>query len=177
MASVFRNMGLQDQAIKLMIQKNYDHGVHPLRFKEFLWYGVFGRLIGFGYEPWNAFFASMFFIGLGWMLFDAGYRRDLVTPTDKDAYDKKDSGKPDLSEFYPRFSPLVYSLETFVPLLKLWMSDYWAPNATRLSRLKILSVQLPFTGRGLRFYLWFHVAAGWVLTTLWVGGLTGLIKG
>ncbi len=28
----------------------------------------------------------------------------------------------------------------------------------------------------LRWYLWCHIIAGWVLTTLWVGGLMGLLK-
>jgi hypothetical protein len=33
------------------------------------------------------------------------------------------------------------------------------------------------TGGGLlRFYYWIHLIAGWILTTLLVGALTGLIK-
>jgi hypothetical protein len=27
-----------------------------------------------------------------------------------------------------------------------------------------------------RMRLWFHIILGWVLTTLWAGGLTGLVK-
>jgi hypothetical protein len=99
------------------------------------------------------------------------------TPTWKRIHKKENElSDEDLSQFYPRFNAFVYSLETFVPFLKLWMSGYWAPNATRLNCLKVLKRQLPITGRRLRFYLWVHVAAGWVLTTLWVGGLTGLLK-
>jgi hypothetical protein len=32
------------------------------------------------------------------------------------------------------------------------------------------------SGSLLRCYFWFHIIAGWILTTLWVGGLTGLLK-
>jgi hypothetical protein len=58
MAAVLRNMGLQEESVKVMIAKNYDHGVHPLGFKEVVWYGVVGPFIGFGYTPWNAFYQN-----------------------------------------------------------------------------------------------------------------------
>jgi hypothetical protein len=34
-------------------------------------------------------------------------------------------------ELYSTFSAFVYSLETFVPLLRLEVSRYWLPNANR----------------------------------------------
>ena len=34
-------------------------------------------------------------------------------------------------ELYPRFSAFIYSMETFVPLLKLAVGQYWIPNANR----------------------------------------------
>jgi hypothetical protein len=183
MARVLRNMGREEAATDTIIAKNWDYGTHiGLQFPEVFWYYLLGPLIGYGYRPWNAFYLSLLFIGIGWVLFHAGQCWGLVTPTNKDAYVNKNSKKEnelsdeDLSQFYPRFDAFVYSLETFVPFLKLWMSDYWAPNATRLNCLKVLKRQLPITGRRLRFYLWVHVASGWVLTTLWVGGLTGLLK-
>jgi len=189
MAKVFRDMGLEEEAIDVMIAKNLDHGNHldfgldPLhRFGldwllGFFWYKLVGWCIGFGYQPLKPFCWSLVIIGIGHVLFRAGYRSDLVTPTDKDAYEKGNgNGEQQLSEFYPRFNSFIYSLETFVPLLKLWMSDYWAPNSTRQKRLKIWNRELPIRGRGLRVYLWLHVAAGWILTSLWIGGLTGLLK-
>jgi hypothetical protein len=193
MAKVLRSMGREEEASEAMVDKNWDYGCHiGFRLSDALWYHILGPLIGYGYYPWNAFYWSLFLIVLGWVLFNAGYWSGLVTPTGKDAYKAKDTenedhlSEQDLSKFYPRFSALVYSLETFVPLLKLWMSDYWTPNATeRAKRLKIVvgsikwqicTFKLPINGPGLRVYLWVHVAAGWVLTTLWVGGLTGLLK-
>ena len=192
MAKVLRNMGREEAARDTMIIKNEDFGSHlGLKFPDVLWYHLLGPFTGYGYQPWNAFYWSLLFIFAGWIVFNAGYRSGLVTPTAKDAYRSPDPeaqeslSEHDLSKFYPRFSGFVYSLETFVPLLKLWMSDYWAPNATqRTDKLTIafpwrthqLKWTLPVTGPGLRIYLWVHVAAGWILTTLWVGGLTGLLK-
>ena len=69
-----------------------------------------------------------------------------------------------MAETYPKFNAFVYSLESFVPLIKLDQSANWAPNANRA------------WGRFLRYYLYLHITAGWVLTTLWVGAVTGLVK-
>jgi hypothetical protein len=206
MSAVLRAMGLQNEATEVMIGKNRDHGVNPLRVNEFLWYGVFGPFIGFGYRPWNAFYASLFVVALGYLLFRAGEGCKILTPTTRDAFVDPKSEQLQLSDYYPRFNAFIYSLENFVPFLKLNMSEYWSPNATRFDRLRIvdflpmkvlravlpkkimdtlLSIEkrfnilerhVPINGRRLRLYLWFHITAGWVLTTLWVGGLTGLIK-
>jgi hypothetical protein len=55
LAAVFRSMGLQDEATKVMIAKNNEHGHHTHGFKEFLWYNLFGPFVDFGYRSWNAF--------------------------------------------------------------------------------------------------------------------------
>jgi len=71
-----------------------------------------------------------------------------MTPTEKAS-----------SERCPKFNALLYSFETFVPLTKLQLAEYWLPKEGLL-----------------RFYLWLHSTAGLVLITLLVGALTGLIK-
>ena len=38
------------------------------------------------------------------------------------------------------------------------------------------TVSATITGRLLRWYLWFHILAGWVLTPLMFAGLSGLIR-
>jgi len=181
-ATVLRTMGLQEEAVKVMIGKNEDHGRHPHGFKEVIWYNILGPLIGFGYRPWNAFYASLVIILIGYVLFRAGREGGILTPTKSDAYDQKGH----LSELYPKFNAFIYSLETFVPLLKLWMSDYWAPNANYANLFGLCVIRVPglrefrrplrINGPCLRVYLWCHIIVGWILTTLWVAGLTGLLK-
>jgi hypothetical protein len=60
-------------------------------------------------------------------------------------------------------------------VLKLGISDHWVPNANSGVPVN-LGIAVSTTGSLLRYYLWFHIIAGWVLTTLWVGGITGLVK-
>ena len=173
LATVLRNMGLEEDARRVMIAKNEENARY-VGWPEWLWYGLFGHLIGYGYSPWRAFFISLAMIGIGWLLFWLGYRRGLITPTSESAYSTIPISTRQLLESYPKFNAFIYSLETFVPLVKLGMDDRWAPNANRGDLLPIMSFAR--SGALLRGYLWFHIIAGWVLTTLWVGGLTGLVK-
>jgi hypothetical protein len=177
LAGVLRKMGLEEDARKVMIAKNEDQAAHLHWRPAWLWYGFFGKVIGYGYRPWRAFWISVALIVIGCLLFNSGYNSKIVTPTEEKAfvvYAEK-NGKGDHSERYPVFNPFIYSVETFVPLLKLGISQYWMPNASSGLPVNLGIVVLP-TGSLLRWYLWFHIIAGWVLSALWVGGITGLVK-
>jgi len=175
LAKVLRNMGRGEEATEIMIQKNRDYGdslpwYSPLRF----WYGFIGEAIGFGYKTWNALWISLGFVLVGTLLFRIGYRRHLIEATDERAYELK-SGARFVKTSYPKFNSLIYSLETFVPLVKLGVGDYWLPSAAAGDELPRWGFRIR-PGSVLRGYYWVHILAGWVLTTLWVAGFTGLVK-
>ncbi|MDO5632086.1 MAG: hypothetical protein Q4G22_09625 [Paracoccus sp. (in: a-proteobacteria)] len=65
---------------------------------------------------------------------------------------------------YPKFDALIYSADTLLPIVSLEMQSYWIPDDRK-----------PF-GWWARWYLWFHIMAGWALTLLAVAGFSGLIK-
>ena len=173
LAATLRKMGHERNARLVMIQRNRDQAPFT-RFlgQRWWWYNFFGRAIGYGYAPWRAFVGSVLMIVLGWFLFAFGFSHDLISPTKESAYEKN-SRK--LTDDYPVFTPLVYSVESFIPLLKLDQSANWMPNANHGSQVSLWRWQVT-TGGLLRWYLWFHIIAGWVLTTLWVGAVTGLVK-
>jgi hypothetical protein len=188
LAAALRERGLKEDATKVMVAKNKDQAAHLHWRPAWLWFGLFGKLIGYGYRPWRAFLISLIMIGFGWLVFERGYHSKLVTPTGDKAYlvEKNGTrrlsknGTPQVSDDHPKFNAFVYSVETFVPLLKLGIDEHWAPNAYRGKSLNVGILGLlgfPRTwGSLLRYYLWFHIIAGWVLTTLWAAGLTGLAK-
>jgi hypothetical protein len=179
LAGVLRKMGYEEDAKKVMIAKNDSEAKHvPLRFNrigDWIWFKIIGPFIGYGYKPWNALLMSFGIVIIGTALFRIGFRKGIVTPTSEAAYGTVAGWTHQLSESYPKFDAFIYSLETFVPLVKLGIGEHWTPNANlgRSLRLGFFSLR---TGSLLRAYLWFHIIAGWVLTTLWVGGLTGLVK-
>jgi hypothetical protein len=204
LATVFRNMGLEEDARKVMIEKNKEHGRHlhlpiwnwrPWSWFDWIsavfkwsWYHIFGNpLVGFGYRSGRAFGWSLLVIALGWLFFQLGDDWKLFTPTGEKAYVvQKDgtrkfiNGRPQVAEDYSKFNAFMYSVETFVPLLKLGIGEHWAPNANLGATLcKGVLVKMGFPrncGSLLRDYMWVHIILGWVLGTLWIGGLTKLLK-
>jgi hypothetical protein len=183
LASVLRTMGRERDARDVMVGKNDQHQKFTHTYLEWWWYNVVGRLIGYGYKPSHPFAISIGLIILGAFLFWRGYSRGIIEPTRESAYEKQDataetsatSPRP-IAESYPRFSAVVYSLESFTPLLKLDQSSNWAPNANRGTPLHLGRLRFGTTGSWLRLYLWVHIILGWVLTSLWVGSITGLVK-
>jgi hypothetical protein len=192
-------MGHEGQAREILVEKNRAYarsianglGHEKLWTKicgrlfkqEWWWHNVFGWINGYGYKPWRAFFLSIAVIALGTLFFQLGYDSGLVSPSKETAYVRDATTQTivpgrdrKMSDEYPKFNSLVYSLESFTPLLKLDQSANWMPNANRADYIVVRRGLIPFSGSFLRSYLWFHIIAGWVLTSLWVGGLTGLVK-
>jgi hypothetical protein len=144
---------------------------------------LFGPLIGYGHKPWLAAPLAMMIVLSGWVFFKEGYSRGLVTPLTESAYSSNNAGIQDpggaskrISEVYPVFNPLVYSIDVFVPVVDLRQAKYWLPNANRGSELVPTSSAALCTGGLLLFWLWFEIVCGWVLTTLFLVGLTGLVR-
>jgi hypothetical protein len=81
---------------------------------------------------------------------------------------------------YPKFQSFLYSIDPFLPIVNLGQKDYWAPNANIGSLAKFpLSPSFAFKftwGSALRLYLILHIILGWIFTTLWVAGFTGLVR-
>lgn len=185
LAKVLRTSGYDGAAREVMVAKNRKRGEHTsLLTVEGLWFKGFGHFIDFGYKPWRVFFTSVSFILFSAGIFYFAYRHQLFTPTKDNAWqtysvggyrtDRK--GARMLVDHYPRFHSLIYALESFIPLLRLDQGAHWMPNPTRGHILTLPFKQSITTGALLRGYLWFHIICGWVLTTLWVGGLTGLTR-
>jgi hypothetical protein len=105
--------------------------------------------IGYGYYPYRTFIGALVFILVGWWIFNYGFQHGMLLPTD-------DKELP--------FNALVYSLDTFLPIIDFHQEAAWMPKDDSLF------------GSGVRVYFWIHIAAGWILTTLGVIGFTGLVR-
>jgi len=177
LAEYFRKTGNDEEAAQVMIAKNDDYaGRLPWYSLSHIWYSLIGKLVGYGYKTGRAFGLSLVFIIVGTFVFRFGHRRDLILPSDDKEY-SFNAGVLKVKKSHPVFNPFIYSLEMFVPLVKLGMDEYWRPSAERGYALFGTRQKTLLTSDGLlRCYLWIHILAGWILTTLWVGGLTGLVK-
>jgi hypothetical protein len=156
------------------------------------WHRVMGATLGYGYRPFRPLVLLSGLWVLGSLLFGAGYWAYVMVPANKDVF-------PDFAQYhavpgwYEPFSPVVYAIDAALPVISLGQRDRWLPDAAacnanapvtlanqvscdrrfeqgwRASARTALAAILPL-------YRWFHIAAGWILATLLVAGITGLVK-
>jgi hypothetical protein len=123
---------------------------------------AYGATMRYGYRPQFSLFYGLLLNVILVAAFYAG-ASDFMLPT-KDKALSDWNTKKEVMPPYPSFSPIAYSIDTFVPILNLQQRDNWQVNDhTR-------------TGFVLRMYLWIHSMLGWAITTLTVAGFSGLVR-
>jgi hypothetical protein len=166
LARVFRRMGREADAVEVLIAKQED----LIRYGKLSLWGrltrrILGVTIGHGYRSGRALLWSLAFVIAGALIFGWANARGLMAPSSPEIltdplYRAGGTIPPD----YPRFQALAYSLDAFLPIVDLHQESFWLPDAGK-----------PF-GALVRLYLWIHIAAGWFLSTLFVSGVTGLVR-
>jgi hypothetical protein len=184
LASVYHGIGQDEQASRVLVARAERLGVlsRPLSAHG-LWYRYVGRLIGYGYEPFRAVKIGAVIVIVGAIVFSIGHRRNLMAETKLAEHVLSQEGEPRIvSDAYPRFNPIVYSLDVFLPFVDLQQICYWLPGEKSGGRQKSRNCLLhlgPWSLRWsavLRLYLWFQTLAGWTLTTLLAAAVTGIVK-
>jgi hypothetical protein len=169
LADTLRKMGWPEDATKVTIAKNQVHaGYVDFPGTSWLWYNGIGKAIGFGYDPFPAicFGIAMIILGAGLAKF-GHYKRVMLKRSD---FRTQNEDRPAT----PRFNSLIYSLESFVPLVNLGMRDTWIFDAGSGDAKKVSSKMK--LGGVLRYYFWIHTLSGWAVSTLMLGWFTGLVK-
>jgi hypothetical protein len=149
--------------------------------------------IGYGIHPGWAALESIGLAGLGWIIFRRAYRLGAMVPTVKEARDTFCKGQ--VPEQYQPFTPLVYSIENCVPLVKFGQDERWQPNMNPSLRRAVPPPQprgkfarsvdtliarvVPgslITPTALRWVRWLMIGLGWLFATFFLAGLSGLVK-
>jgi len=138
--------GNESNARQVLQEMERARGLGDPTVDRIIWYYGFGWLIGYGYNLLRASLVAIAVVLFSGRLIERN--KDLMVQI----------GSPSNPNL--RFSPFVYSLDTFAPLIDLQQARFWLPKPN---------------ARMLRRYLWAHTLFGWVLTTLLVLGLTGLV--
>jgi hypothetical protein len=190
-ARVLQASGHQEAAIKVLIGKQDDLRKYGglSKVKQF-WNWFLSRTIAHGYKPHRALLFSLAIIYIGLFVFDLGYTHGLIEPSELEAYsisNTRDASTPALiypdsnsssqmpktPPSYPEFYSLIYSVDVFLPIIDFHQESFWIPRASRGKKIS------PFTlrwGGVLLAYFWLHILLGWVFTSLWVAGFTGLVR-
>ncbi len=70
----------------------------------------------------------------------------------------KKKGEVDKAE-HPALNAFMYSLDVVIPLIDFHQAKHWFPRPGIV-----------------RAWMWFQIGARWILTSLLLAGLTGLVK-
>jgi sRNA-binding regulator protein Hfq len=103
-------------------------------------------------------------------LFWFGNVRGAIAPTSREAYLAWSTGSR-MDAAYPRFNPLIYSLENDLPLVKFGLDDKWAPDPTYRPRDRVVSYN---TLRWARVLL---ILCGWLQATVLAAAIGSRFKG
>jgi hypothetical protein len=130
-----------------------------------IWSWVLKASIGYGYRPQRALYWGLVVVAFGALFVYGGQTASLMKQT-----------RPEATSYEP-LSPIIYSLDVFLPIVNLRQKDHWWPVASKECRSTVLGDDLTWPcGLLLRAYLWGQILAGWVLTTLFAAGLAGLVR-
>jgi hypothetical protein len=163
---------------------------------------IFGAFVGYGYKPWRGFRWLIGLLVIGFCVFfraapmtegGSGVIKPAVpivfdNNLARCATDFSQTGQAcsksihkieqlnshkiyySLPIEYTPFSPFWYALDTLIPLVDLGQETAWSPSPFDQSVFED-----PW-GWAVLIYLYVHIIMGWVLTTLTVVALTGVIK-
>jgi len=165
LAKVFRAMGHESDRRKTLYAKHEDMRKYGKGLSKgaWAWNWFLGKTIGHGYRTLFLLLWIIPVIAFGAFLFCYADNEGIIQPSKERVY--LDAGfKGKVPERYSQFNPVIYSIDAFFPLVDLHQEDYWLPDSTRPG------------GNWFRYYLWLHIALGWVFSTLAVSAFTGIVK-
>jgi hypothetical protein len=199
LAEVLKKSGNERDQKRILIESQKEY----LKFGKFGWTEkvskqLLGHIMDFGYSPLKALGYSLVLITISYSYFDWGKSHQLILPA-KIKVDGNHLALTEINPDYPKFNPIIYSIDTFIPIINLQQREYWLPasgdqakqayqksfKAEQLSfnnndvpdpiRLQYLSLDY-YLGCFLPYYFWIHTIFGWIFTTLSVAGFTGLVR-
>jgi hypothetical protein len=158
LAAVYDRMGDEADARRVRIEKQRMLRLSGrLRGTRWLSNLLLDWTVRYGWEPWRALVLGLVVVLLGALLFGALGEAN---------FERTPGSSPSGS-----FHPVVYSLDTFLPIIDLGQESRWTPRETvELPRIGTLS------GLPVQVYLWLHTILGWGVSTVVVAAYTGLVR-
>lgn len=178
LAKVLREMGYNADAREISIAKQDRLRANAPTRLMWWWLTLLKYTIGYGYKPWKVVLPAILIVLLGIGVYGQTWVDGHMVPAKERihlqlSWEEHCRGKSNLSREacvyemfpeYPRYGWITYSLDVFLPIVNLHQEEFWLPSART------------WWGMFARWFMWLQIAAGWVLTSLGVAGLTGIVK-
>jgi len=138
-----------------------------------VWRWLLRGITGYGAKPWRVlnWLAGAWLLGAIVFLIcfedmtPAKERYYMATVTSDDPIPKAYVHGDPLPEGYPRFSPIIYALDVMLPIVDIAQETHWRPRGKD-----------NWYHRKLLYFNRIYLLMGWLLTSIGVAGLTGLIS-
>jgi hypothetical protein len=137
--------------------------------------------IGYGYNSIKAVYGLILVFLFGAILYFIGFQVGSIVPTEEKNYTSFTATRA-LLPGYERFHVLAYSLENSFPPIKLGIQDKWEPSPDiqavpdKAADWAVRGLRPIISPLVLRWFRWLQIFLGWLLTTFFVLGVTGLIR-
>lgn len=169
LAKYYRSVGDIGSATKVLIARDdaiYSRA-NPIRRA----WGRFLRVtIGYGHEPLRTVLWMLAVVLLGAVMVSIGARAGVMRLT------WPETAAPPTGDPIAGLNPLLYSLDVFLPFVNLHQEHYWWPDEAATGKYAMFGRTVPVRGSLLRHYLWLQIMAGWLLSAIFIAGLSGLIQ-
>ena len=202
-AKVLFNMGHDNDARKILLEKERKitkYGKWKWWQNSLRW--CWDKLAGYGYKPMRTFRFGMIVIIFGGCVFWYAEENKRIVPHQpvvlaKDKYRvarKADTHPAESAQLvvsdYPGFNPFLFSVDIFVPFFNLHQEPYWAPDSGNGDFFSWVGHWVGQWIRGdvhsqdvrfdwwwfLTLWYWLEIIAGWILTSLFLLSVTGLLR-
>jgi hypothetical protein len=176
-AQVLRENGLSDEAKEISIRRRRDQRdakPTPMSGWRRRMDILFDKAIGYGYRPGRSVGYLAMIALIGTIVFGVAQASGAMIPADN-ALAKVYRTHPDsIPPGYPPLVAPVYSLDVLLPIIDFQQDSKWRPD--RRVALFVNDTPIVPIGWIALVWSWFQIALGWVLSTLLVGSVTGLIR-
>lgn len=137
--------------------------------------------IGYGYSSIKAVYGLILVFLFGAIFYFVGFQVGSIVPTEEKNYISFTATRA-LLPGYERFHVLAYSLENSFPPIKLGIQDKWEPSPdiqaapAWAADWAVRGIRPIISPGFVRWFRWLQIVLGWILTTFFVIGVTGLIR-
>lgn len=161
LAAILKARGDLSGARRVLIAgQNEQMRLGHLSLAQRLWGWLLWATIDYGYASYWALLWAALLVMIGGVMVRLGHDAGVMKPVEP---------------VRKQAAPLVYSLDVFTPIVDLRLQRNWWPDPTASGTATLLGRKITVRGSMLRAYLWFHIVAGYILTVLFVAGLSGLV--
>ena len=168
LAKVLRETGDDGGAVTVLIAAE-DARYQKSNLLERLLASFLKVTIGYGHRPLLAMLWSFGVVLVGWLVVNVGKRAGVMRPTYPE-------NAPPSETRYERLYPFLYSLDVFLPFVNLHQEHYFWPNSDAKGQCTIVGYPIRIDGSLVLYYLWLQIIAGWLLSAIFIAGVTGLLR-